>query len=185
MTIDKFKTKLILFLLTLSVIFWIGGSIYRAIIAYTLFEPFSLIIKSELTYETLRQTLVLIGNINVYLIISYPLTLILTVLFLKFSRVNLKNEGWLFMTILILAIFFPVEVYLSYLDTNYAIMVLLSEFDTNQALSLLIQRISALGGLPAIGFLCYLTIFWLIAFKPLKRKLNYESEGERVSVTAG
>lgn len=182
MNLNKFKTKFVLFLLTLSAVFWIGGTIYRAIIAYTLFEPFSLITKSELTYETLRQTLVLIGTLNVYYLVSYPLTLIFFVLFLKFSQVNLRNEGWLFMTAMIIGLFFPVEVYLSYLDINFTFMVLFSDFNTNQALSILIQRISALGGLPAIGFLCYLTIFWLIIFKPLRKKSEYESKGETISV---
>lgn len=76
MELNTTKTKISLFILIVSSIFWLGGSIYRAIIAYTLFEPFSLIIKSEITYDILRQTLKLIGNVNVYVLISYPIVLI-------------------------------------------------------------------------------------------------------------
>lgn len=169
MKVNQVKTKIFLFILIIATIFWLGGSIYRAIVAYTLFEPFSLVIKSEITYDILRQTLKLIGNINVYLLISYPFVLVCFALFVKSSKANLRNEGWLFMITMILILFLPIEIYLSYLDINYTILVLLTNFDTNIALSLLIQRIAALGGLPAIGFLCYLTSIWFAIFQPLKR----------------
>lgn len=169
MKVNQVKTKIFLFILIIAIIFWLGGFIYRAIVAYTLFEPFSLVIKSEITYDILRQTLKLIGNINVYLLISYPFVLICFALFVKSSKANLRNEGWLFMITMILILFLPIEIYLSYLDINYTILVLLTNFDTNIALSLLIQRIAALGGLPAIGFLCYLTSIWFAIFQPLKR----------------
>ncbi|MCR4417958.1 MAG: hypothetical protein NUV92_09475 [Ignavibacteria bacterium] len=176
MEINKISTKLYLFILILAVIFWIGGSIYRAIVAYTLFEPFSLIVKSEITYDILRQTLKLIGNINVYLLISYPIVLIFFILFLKSSKAKLRKQGWLFMTAAILFLFFPIEVYLSYLDINYTFLVLFTNFDTNIALSLLIQRIAALGGLPAIGFLSYITSIWLAIFQPLKKSSVNENQ---------
>lgn len=169
MRLNKLSTKIYFFILILSAIFWLGGSIYRAIIAYTLFEPFSLVVKSEITYDILRQTLKLIGNINVYLLISYPIVIMSFVFFIKSSDVNLKNEGWLFMITMILILFFPIEIYLSYLDIQYTYLVLFSNFDTNIALSLLIQRIAALGGLPAIGTLCYFTSIWLSIFQPLRK----------------
>jgi hypothetical protein len=175
MELNKISTKIYLFILIVAVIFWLGGSIYRAIVAYTLFEPFSLVIKSEITYDILRQTLKLIGNINVYLLISYPVVLISFVLFVKSSKANIRNEGWLFMITMILILFFPIEVYLSYLDINYTLLVLFSDFDTNIALSLLIQRIAALGGLPAIGFLSYFTAIWFAIFQPLKKVITNEN----------
>lgn len=171
MELNTTKTKFSLFILIVSSIFWLGGSIYRAIIAYTLFEPFSLIIKSEITYDILRQTLKLIGNVNVYVLISYPIVLISFFIFLKLSQVKLKRDGWLFMISMILLLFFPVEVYLSFLDLDFTYMVLFSNFDTNLALSKLIQRIAALGGLPAIGSLCYFTSIWIAIFQPLKKSV--------------
>lgn len=175
MKLNKATTKILLFILILSSIFWLGGSIYRAIIAYTLFEPFSLVVKSEITYDILNQTLRLIGNVNVYILISYPIVLISLFLFVKFSKVKLKSEGWFFMILMIVILFLPVEIYLSYLDINFTYMVLFSSFDTNLALSLLIQRISALGGLPVIGTLCYFTSIWIAIFQPLKRDTKHES----------
>jgi hypothetical protein len=176
MEIKKTSTKIYLFILIVGVLFWLGGSIYRAIVAYTLFEPFSLVVKSEITYDILRQTLKLIGNINVYLLISYPIVLIFFGLFVKSSKANLRNEGWLFMIMMILILFMPIEIYLSYLDINYTFLVLFGNFDTNIALSFLIQRIAALGGLPVIGFLCYFTSIWFAIFQPLKRIKTYESK---------
>lgn len=170
MELNKNYAKISLFILIVSIIFWLGGSIYRAIIAYTLFEPFSLVVKSEITYDILRQTLKLIGNVNVYILISYPIVLLSFFLFLKFSKFNLKREGWLFMIMMIVILFLPIEVYLAYLDINFSLMVLFSNFDTNLALSLLIQRIAALGGLPVIGSLCYFTSIWIAIFQPLKKQ---------------
>lgn len=170
MELNKNYAKISLFILIVSTIFWLGGSIYRAIIAYTLFEPFSLVVKSEITYDILRQTLKLIGNVNVYILISYPIVLLSFFLFLKFSKFKLKREGWLFMIMMIVILFFPIEVYLAYLDINFSLMVLFSNFDTNLALSLLIQRIAALGGLPVIGSLCYFTSIWIAIFQPLKKQ---------------
>lgn len=170
MELNKNYAKISLFILIVSTIFWLGGSIYRAIIAYTLFEPFSLVVKSEITYDILRQTLKLIGNVNVYILISYPIVLLSFFLFLKFSKFNLKREGWLFMIMMIVILFLPIEVYLAYLDINFSLMVLFSNFDTNLALSLLIQRIAALGGLPVIGSLCYFTSIWIAIFQPLKKQ---------------
>lgn len=167
--IEKTTTKIYLFILIIVGLFWLGGSIYRAIVAYTLFEPFSLIVKSELSYDILKQTLKLIGNINVYIIFSYPLVLIFYFLLVRSSEASLKKEGWLFMITMIIILFFPVEIFLIYLDVNYAFQVLLTDLNTNIALSLLIQRIGALGGLPAIAFLCYLTSIWFAIFQPLKR----------------
>ncbi len=169
MELKKYITKIYLFILIIASIFWLGGSIYRAIIAYTLFEPFSLIVKSEITYDILRQTLKLVGNVTVYILFSYPFVLIFFVLLIKSSKVNLKKEGWLFIITLILGLFLPVEIYISYLDIKFSLMVLFSNFDTNMALSLLIQRISALGGLPAIGSLCYFTSIWFAIFQPLRK----------------
>lgn len=171
MELNTTKTKISLFILIVSSIFWLGGSIYRAIIAYTLFEPFSLIVKSEITYDILRQTLKLIGNVNVYILISYPIVLISFFTLLKLSHVKLKLDGWLFMISMIFVMFFPVELYLTFLDLDFTYMVLFSNFDTNQALSKLIERIAALGGLPAIGSLCYFTSIWIAIFQPLKKSV--------------
>lgn len=181
--LKKINSKWYLFGLIISGILFLGGSIYRAIISYTLFEPFSLIVRNDITYETLKQTLILIGNVNVYILISYPILLFFLIVFIVSSKISLKVNGWLFMIVILFGLFLPVEIYVGYLDLKLSTLVLFTDFNTNLALSLLIARIGALGGLPAIAFLCYITAIWLAIFQPLKKKA-YENSGERISVTA-
>ncbi len=169
MKIDDYITKFILFGLIISGFFWLGGSIYRGIIAYRLFEPFSLIVRPELTYESIAQTLLIIGGVTIYILASYVIFVILYIVFIFKSKINFKKNGWFFMCTAIFGIFLPVEIFLMNLDLHFVFLVYTPPFDLNQGMSLLIQRIGALSGLPAIALFSYFTTIWLSIFQPLKK----------------
>lgn len=169
MRLNNLRTKFFLFAMIMSGFFWFGGTVYRSIIAYRLFEPFSLVVRSELTYESIAQTLLIIGGVTVYILAAYILFIVFYVLFVFDSKINFKQNGWFFMSTIIFAIFLPVEIFLMNIDLQFALLVHSQGFDLNQGMSLLIQRIGALSGLPAISFFAYFTTIWLAIFQPLKR----------------
>jgi hypothetical protein len=150
--------------------FWLGGTIYRGIIAYRLFEPFSLVVRSELTYESIAQTLLIIGGVTVYILAAYILFIVFYVCFIFDSKIKFKQNGWFFMCTIIFAIFLPIEFFLMNIDVQFVLLVHSQTFDLNQGMSLLIQRIGALSGLPAIALFSYFTTIWLAIFQPLKRQ---------------
>ncbi len=169
MELKKLRTKFFLFALIISGFFWLGGTIYRGIIAYRLFEPFSLVVRSELTYESLAQTLLIIGGVTVYILAAYVLFIIFYLILIFDSKISFKQNGWFFMCTVIFGVFLPVEIFLMNIDLQFVLLVHSQGFDLNQGMSLLIQRVGALSGLPAISFFAYFTTIWLAIFQPLKR----------------
>lgn len=161
--------KVLLFCTIICGFLWLGGTIFRGVIAYRLFESFSLIVRSNLTTESIIQTLLIIGGVTVYIISSYVLFLIFFYLFILTSKINLKNNGWLFMIVMIVTLFIPVEVFTFIIDVKFVLLVYTPNFDPNLGLSLLIQRIAALNGLPAIAIFSYFTAIFLAILQPLKR----------------
>ncbi len=165
-----FIKNILVLLISISGLFWFGGTLFRGVVSFRLFEPLSLIVRSELTAEAIEQTLLIIGLINLYVLPAYIIFIILYLIFLIYSDIKLKENGWFFISTLIIFLFLPMEIYLGTLDVKFTILVYTQDFSLNQGLSLLIQRISALSGLPAIALFSYFSIIYLIIFRPLKTK---------------
>ncbi len=101
----------------IALVIWLGGNLIRVSLIYDLYEPFSnFILKSNYTKEIQIQNIYLYSNSALYTNISYLIVLISS-LFLFFNKLKeLKLRGWLFMSLILILLLSPFELYNIYCD---------------------------------------------------------------------
>jgi hypothetical protein len=102
--------------------------------------------------------------------ISYSAFVILFYLLIITSRLNLKENGWLFIILILITVTLPFEVYLMSIDYEIAESLLYQQFKPDHLLNLITERFKTLSGFPLIEIFCYFTIIFLAIYRPLKLK---------------
>jgi hypothetical protein len=178
---DPLLRASLVFLLFAGVL-WLGGTVYRGVIANELFlagsleyDPSVQPVQEQMLYQLLFAT-------SLVVIISYCVTLIAAILVLWRIPLRCKNNGWLLMAAILVFAFVPVELFTGYLDIHFMYM-----WDwTKDAMALegpkafmemqtelrktLSHRIGALGGLPVMAMLCYMTAAVLVIWQPMRKR---------------
>jgi len=146
---------------------WLGTYISGYVIIYQLFKADELVLKDFVTasifkgiFNTTTSLIILSDVLYVILIISFTL-------FILISKIKLKENGWLFIIAAIIYITFPFEVFNLTKDYKLIILNISGSFDFNLILTTLTDKLSSLSSFPLIHILCYLTIPYLLIFKPL------------------
>lgn len=167
---NTFLSKLLASISLISGSIWIGASLVKLMIIYQLFEPVDLMLKENFSNTDLHSVLLI--NLPAFLtpFISYIFFIIVTISFLLISKISLKQNGWLFITIAIIFLTFPFEVYLMIIDYKIISNLMESTFNPDLVINLYRDRITALSSFPIIQIFSYLTILFLIIFKPLTIK---------------
>jgi hypothetical protein len=169
---------------------WLGGTVYRAIIAFELFisgtlefDPMILPPQEQTLYQLIFAT-------SLVVLISYTITLISAVVVLWRSPLRIKEHGWLLMASLLVFIFIPVEIFTAYLDIHFfwlwdwtkeamAAQGPQAFMDVQTELRKTIShRIGALSGLPVMAALCYITAALVVIWQPMRRKRKLEPTQE-------
>ncbi len=169
---EKLKTpaKFILFITLLSGILWLGSYTARLFLTYQLFQPKNLSLKSYINASNLSGIYTTLTPIITFTFICYIVFFIGFTLFLIVSKISLKKEGWLFITLLIIYITAPFELFLMTLDWK-TIMILLSEnFKSEEITQLFMKRLSLLSSFSLIEIFSFVGIIFLVVFKPLRIK---------------
>lgn len=162
-------SKTILFITLIFFVFWLGGYIARHLVIYQFFEPENLELKQLFQNSSLNVNLYLILPLLVFNIISYIIFLITFILFLFVSKINLKNEGWLLITTLIIFITAPFEIYLLIKDYEISKSIYHNLTDAITIINSIRNRITLLNGFSLIEIFSYCAIVFLLVFKPLRK----------------
>ncbi len=161
--------KYFLFLTVLFFCLWLGGYVGRQLTVFRLFEPENMALKSMYNEVGLTQVINILLPVITYNLIMYPAFILSLILFLITSHINLKKEGWLFISVTIIFITLPFEVYLSTLDYELVSKILTGSFNSDKIVKILRERITILGSFPLIETFAYFAIIGLFLFKPLRK----------------
>jgi hypothetical protein len=166
--------KLFLFLIIIGSIFWLGAINIRAMIGNEFFEKGTLVMRTDLSADFERALIQIYVHATIITLIGYFVVLISVICYLFLTRPKLKANGWLTASIILFAIFIPVEFYTGYLDIKYILLYFFYSGEGYQFRELLFKRVTALSGLSAIAILCYYTIIGLLVWKPFKKEIVSE-----------
>jgi hypothetical protein len=163
-------SKSFLFICMLFGALWFGGYLLRILLTFQLYEPKDYILKQYINSQNLSGILTTLNTAVTYTLIVYPIFILTFIMFLVISKINLKNEGWLFIILLIIVITMPFEIYLMVFDYNIAGRVFAGSFNANDIMTLYTKRMSILSSFSLIELFSYCGIIFLIVFKPLRIK---------------
>lgn len=161
--------KVALVLLIIASIFWLGGINIRALIGNELLDYDEFEFKTSIPPDRENTIFQLISNSSLVIIISYAVVLISAIWFVSTAKIDIKDNGWYLMSIILFFIFVPVEIYTYYLDIKFMLLFHSKPPDHDELLKIFGERLGALSGVPVIALLCYYTIIPLVIFKPLKK----------------
>ncbi len=161
-------SKIILYICLLSGIVWLGSNVTRLTLTYQLFVGNNFALKSYLNNQNLPGIFITLNAAAILTTIVYAIFIFSFLLFLISSRLNLKENGWLLIVTIIIAVTFPFELYLILNDYRIFVLIQSGSLNINEILNFTIKRFKILGSFPIIEILCYFSIIYLILFKPLR-----------------
>lgn len=162
-------SKTILLFTTVFFTVWLGGYIARQIAVYQLFEPVELNLKTFYNTDNLSSAISLLVPLIISNLITYTCFLLFFLIFIVVSKINLRRNGWLFIITLIIIITAPFEIYLSLIDYKIIRLGLVNINEANSILELIKERLTKLNSFSLIEIFSYLSIIFLILFKPLQK----------------
>lgn len=160
---------------------WLGGTVYRALIANELFIAGTLEFDPGIQPAQEQLLYQLIFASSIVVLISYAITLVSAIIVLWRIPLKIKENGWLLMASLLVFLFVPVEIFTAYLDIHFfwlwdwtkdamAINGAQAFMDMQTELQKTVShRIGALAGLPVMAALCYITAAIVIIWQPMRR----------------
>ena len=147
-----------------------GGYFFRLVIFYQLFEEKEFALRAFISSQNLPGILMILRAAVALTLILFPLFILFFISFLFSSKLNLKQNGWLFIITMIILITLPFEIYLMTIDYNIVVKINYNSFDTNEVLNLVIKRFKALSSFPLVELMSYFAVIYLMIFQPLKMK---------------
>lgn len=163
-------SKFFLYTAVLSGSLWLGGYLMRLLVTYQLFQPKDFLLKYYVTAENLPGIIITLNPAIVFTLSLFPVFIITFAAFLLTSKIKLRQEGWLFIIILIILVTAPFEFYLMTIDLKTSLKVLGGNFHTDEVLALYIKRNKVLSSFPLIEIFSYCSIVFLAVIKPLRMK---------------
>jgi hypothetical protein len=168
----KKTSKILLFLLIVSAIFWLGGVNVRALIGNELLNYDEFSFRTSIPPDEENMIFKMISISNILIMVSYTLTFIFALLFVLSFKVSYKLNPWYLMCIILFFIFSPVEFYTSYLDLKFVTLFFKKPVNHDDLLKLFGERIGFFKGVPWIALLSYYAIIFVAIFKPLRKTKN-------------
>ena len=163
-------SKIILIINVLFLALWLGGYVARHFVMYQLFDPETQLLRTNYQISSLPNVLITILPLFVYNIITYTVFIVTFILFLFFSKIKLKYEGWLFIIMLIVFICAPFEIFLLLKDYKIAVIINSGSFNPKDVVELIKERIEILNSFSLVEIFSYIGIIALAVFRPLRKK---------------
>lgn len=154
----------------LSGALWLGGYFLRMIIFYQLFQGPELNLRTFVNGQNLSGILTMLNSAVLTTGILYIVFILSFIIFLVTSGIKLKDNGWLFISAVIIFVTMPFEIYLMSIDYKIFMLVSTGIFNANQVLSMSIKRLNILGSFSIVEILSYFSVIYFIIFQPLKRR---------------
>ncbi|MCZ7555562.1 MAG: hypothetical protein M5R41_04065 [Bacteroidia bacterium] len=181
-------TRFFLFLLALGTILWLGGTVYRAIIANEFFLPTTLVFDPGINVHQERMLFQLVAASTTIIVCAYLTVLVSAIVLLKRTTLTFKDNGWLLMASILFFMFVPAEIFTAWLDLHFifdwleARSAYLSsgsaayEVFRTELRKTLSHRIGALHGLPVMAVLSYFTALAVLFIQPMRRDTSTREE---------
>lgn len=175
-------TKFLLVILTFATIIWLGGSITRAVVAYSMFIP-----ATELEFqpgqsdEIKLNTVKIYSDTAIYTTVSFAIVFFSVIIFFVICKKELKIYGWLFMSFVLFFLASPVELYLTYLDIKLMLYINYSQtlsFSDREVTEFFLNRLKNLNVISPLAYLSFFTSIILLIYKPLDRRNKIETEAK-------
>lgn len=154
---------------------WFGAYVARLLITYQMFEETEYVLNSyvnSINLPAIIQTTFPLINLTFY---SYIIMIISFTLFLIFSKLKLKENGWLLIVSLIIFLTLPFESLLLFIDYKLIVLFLNQQFNSEKILIYTIERMSNLNSFPIILVFSYLAIPFFLVFKPFNLEIKDEN----------
>ena len=167
-------SKTLLYLFVVSGTIWLGSYVTRLSLFYNLFRSDELVLKEYVNNQNISgifTTLIAAVSINM---IFYFIMIFAIILFLTVAKLNLKLNGWLFISVILILVCLPFELYLMSIDYKFVMMVWKGSFNSQEALQLVLKRFTIISSFSVVEILSYLAVIYLFLFQPLtgiRRKL--------------
>ena len=165
-------SKIFAFLAIISCSIWIGAYLSRLFLSYQLFEAQDLSLKPYITSSNLSGILTTMLPSITTTFVSYICFIIFFGFFIIVAPIKLRENGWLFIIIIIILITLPFEIYLMTIDYNLIFQLNYGIFNNTEIVELLVKRIKVLGSFPLIEIFCYLSFYYFLLFRPLTKSNN-------------
>jgi hypothetical protein len=172
---ENIITKIFAYIALSSGSIWLGAYISRLLTTYQMFEATEMKLKnyiSDNNISSIFQTTYPLVNLTIFsyliMIASFTILIILT-------KFKLRENGWLFIIMMIIYITLPLEIILLLTDYKLFVLFMNEQFTSELILPLVTERITKLGSFPIIILLSYLSIPYFLIFKPLTKKTSNEN----------
>ncbi|MGD8779931.1 MAG: hypothetical protein PVH88_13335 [Ignavibacteria bacterium] len=166
----KLFPKIFLFLSAICLILWLGSYVSRHISIYQFFETKTLNLNKELSESDLTILIRSNASIIYFNLISYLFLILFSFLFALTSKINLRNNGWYFISIVLFVCTIPFEIYLLTFDREIITRVFYSEFTNEDVIYLIIKRIESSSSFIVVELLSFFAIVYMFLFKPFIKK---------------
>ncbi len=169
--------KVLYFIFAISLVIWLGGSVIRNVIIFDLFVPGTeLTYKNFYTSEIIDYNIYLFISASTYTSISYILAFLVSNIILIMERKYLKNQGWLFMSIVLFLLVSPIVIYNIYNDFSISRALFYNDlsFMSSDIKSTIFNRYKSNLNtiLSGISYLANFTIIAFSIWKPLSELKN-------------
>lgn len=165
-------SKSFLFVAVLFFVLWLGSYLTRQLYLFQLFEPEDLTLSPYFASQNVLAVLYSSLGLITANIVTYSIFLLFFTLFILTSKINLKKEGWLLVTVLIIYSTAPFEIFLLTFDFNIVLKLLSEKFGQYEMLTLIKERITMLGSFPLAEIFSYIFVIFLVLFQPFRLKQN-------------
>lgn len=172
--IDKLLQSIIL----ISGSVWLGSQITKILTIYYFFQSdeFGRIsLKNEILSETVNLIAYQLVPLFSVSLISYTIFIIFIIAYSIYIRKNIKKMGWLFISLAIIFLCLPFEIYLSLIDFKLFELLFYRIGDSFSILSLFEKRIQSLSSFPIISIILHFITATLVIFKPLDNRGKIEN----------
>jgi hypothetical protein len=173
------KAKLWLAFLVISAVVWLGAINVRALIGNDLLNYDEFSFRTSIPPDEENWIFRMLSHSSLLIIGAYIATLFFSVMFLKKAKLNLRENPWLLMCVILFYTFVPVEVYTSFLDIKFYLLYLNNPPVHDGLLKIFGERIGFLKGVPWIALLSYYSIIVICIVQPMKKSLAVLEEEKK------
>ena len=154
---------------------WFGAYAARLLPTYTMFEETEPTLKNFLNGSNIPAVAEVLSPIIILTLICYLLMAITFTVFLITTDLKLKENGWLFIIAGIIFITLPFEVVQIIQDYKLFVLFYSGDYGSTKIVPLITDWLTKLSSFPVILILSYLSIPYLLIFKPFTLKLKNEN----------
>lgn len=155
---------------------WLGAYLTRLFISYQIFEGPDLNFKAFVNPANLNGILQMLLPAVTTTFVLFIAFIVFYVLFLITSRLNFRENGWLFIMSIIILICVPFEIYLMTIDYPMILQLNSGNYASQIIVDMLIKRFKVLGSFPLIEIFCFMSLYYFILFRPFTKKIVINNE---------